>query len=168
MTNTAHSPTPETSHAPALVWTDSLHTGDVRMDETHREFIDMIHQILATPEDEQLPVYKAFLNHTVEHFAQEERWMLATGFSADNCHAGHHATILETMRVVEAHYRDNDTVLHTDARLLPTRRKAWAAWTTTRPSSPAWPKHWPNGSRATPPAWTLAWLHTSSLWASTA
>lgn len=25
-------------------------------------------------------------------------------------------------------YQDNDTVLHTDARLLPTRRKAWAAW----------------------------------------
>jgi hemerythrin-like metal-binding protein len=113
MTNTAHSPTPETSHAPALVWTDSLHTGNVRMDETHREFIDMIHQILATPEDEQLPVYKAFLNHTVEHFAQEERWMLATGFSADNCHAGHHATILETMRVVEAHYLDNDKTIIT-------------------------------------------------------
>lgn len=25
-------------------------------------------------------------------------------------------------------YQDNDTVLHTDARLLPQRRKAWAAW----------------------------------------
>ncbi|MFH0342924.1 MAG: NAD(P)/FAD-dependent oxidoreductase [Chromatiales bacterium] len=25
-------------------------------------------------------------------------------------------------------YQENDTVLHTDARLLPTRRKAWAAW----------------------------------------
>lgn len=25
-------------------------------------------------------------------------------------------------------YQDNDTVLHTDARLLPRRRKAWAAW----------------------------------------
>jgi predicted NAD/FAD-binding protein len=25
-------------------------------------------------------------------------------------------------------YQDNDTVLHTDARLLPERRKAWAAW----------------------------------------
>jgi hemerythrin-like metal-binding protein len=94
-----------------MPWTDSLHTGDARMDETHQEFVDMINQILATPEDQQLPVYKAFLNHTVEHFAQEERWMLATGFSADNCHAEHHATILETMRVVEAHYLDSDTTI---------------------------------------------------------
>ena len=100
--------------APTLMpWTDSLHTGDARMDETHQEFVDMINQILATPEDQQLPVYKAFLNHTVEHFAQEERWMLATGFSADNCHAEHHATILETMRVVEAHSLDSDTTIIT-------------------------------------------------------
>jgi hemerythrin len=100
--------------APTLMpWTDALHTGDTRMDETHQEFVDMINQILATPEDQQLPVYKAFLDHTVEHFAQEERWMLATGFSADNCHAEHHATILETMRVVEAHYLDSDTTIIT-------------------------------------------------------
>ncbi|WP_396436992.1 bacteriohemerythrin [Limnohabitans sp.] len=98
---------------PVMAWTDSLHTGDARMDETHQEFVDMINQILATPEDQQLPVYKAFLNHTVEHFAQEERWMLATGFSADNCHAEHHATILETMRVVEAHYLDSDKTIIT-------------------------------------------------------
>jgi hemerythrin len=96
-----------------MSWTDSLRTGDARMDETHKEFVDMINQILATPEDQQLPVYKAFLSHTAEHFAQEERWMLATGFSADNCHAEHHATILETMRVVEAHYLDSDPTIIT-------------------------------------------------------
>lgn len=91
-----------------MAWTDSLHTGDSRMDETHQEFVDMINQILATPEDEQLPVYKAFLDHTVEHFAQEERWMIATGFNADNCHASHHETILDTMRQVETHFLQGD------------------------------------------------------------
>ena len=98
-----------TTAAPTLMpWTESLNTGDARMDETHQEFVDMVNKILATPEDEQLPVYKEFLNHTVEHFAQEERWMLATGFSADNCHASHHATILDTMRAVEEHYVGGD------------------------------------------------------------
>ena len=106
MTTTA---TASVDTAPALMpWTESLHTGDARMDETHQEFVDKINAILRTPVDEQLPLYQAFLQHTVEHFAQEERWMLATGFSADNCHAEHHATILETMRVVEAHYLDTD------------------------------------------------------------
>jgi hemerythrin-like metal-binding protein len=112
-----------TTSAPALMtWTTSLDTGDARMDETHQEFVDMINQILATPEDEQLPVYKEFLAHTVEHFAQEERWMLATGFSADNCHAEHHATILETMRVVEAHYLD------TDKQIITRMAEALAEW----------------------------------------
>ena len=69
MTHSATAQTPAPSTPPTMVWTDALNTGDDRMDDTHREFMDMINQILATPEDEQLPVYKAFLDHTVEHFA---------------------------------------------------------------------------------------------------
>ena len=34
-------------------------------------------------------------------------------------------------------YQANDTVLHTDARLLPQRRKAWAAWNAFVPRDPA-------------------------------
>ena len=34
--------------------------------------------------------------------------MLATGFSANNCHAGHHATILETMNAVMEHCEKGD------------------------------------------------------------
>jgi predicted NAD/FAD-binding protein len=36
-------------------------------------------------------------------------------------------------------YQENDTVLHTDARLLPTRRKAWAAWSAYVPAEPGAP-----------------------------
>ena len=97
------------SPATGLPWTPSLHTGDARMDDTHHEFVEMLNEILATPQDQQLPLYRKFLLHTVEHFAQEERWMVATGFSAENCHAEHHATILETMRAVESHYEAGDT-----------------------------------------------------------
>ena len=86
-----------------LDWTAALSVGDARMDDTHEEFVSMLNQLLATPPNEQLPLYLRFIEHTVAHFAQEERWMLATGFSADNCHAGHHATILETMNAVLEH-----------------------------------------------------------------
>ena len=96
------------SNIAPLTWSNDLHTGDSRMDDTHEEFVTMLNQLLATPQDQQLPLYKAFLSHTVEHFAQEDRWMLATGFSADNCHAGQHTTILETMRAVEVHYKGGD------------------------------------------------------------
>lgn len=96
-----------------LNWSTDLHTGDRRMDATHEEFVSMLNQILETPQDQQLPLYQDFLKHTVEHFAQEDRWMLATGFSADNCHAGQHATILETMRAVQVHYEGGDTEIIT-------------------------------------------------------
>ena len=36
--------------ANGLPWTQSLHTGDARMDETHKEFTDMLNEILATPQ----------------------------------------------------------------------------------------------------------------------
>jgi len=97
----------------SLGWSTDLHTGDSRMDKTHEEFVTMLNEILATPQDQQLPLYLAFLSHTVEHFAQEDRWMLATGFSADNCHAGQHTTILETMRAVQVHYEGGDTEIIT-------------------------------------------------------
>jgi hemerythrin-like metal-binding protein len=95
--------------AAGLIWTAELHTGDGRMDDTHEEFVTMLNALLLTPQTEQLKLYREFLNHTVEHFAQEDRWMVATGFSEDNCHAGQHATILETMRAVETHYVQGDT-----------------------------------------------------------
>jgi hemerythrin len=79
------------------------------MDDTHQEFVTLLNELLKTPPERQLPLYRAFIEHTVAHFAQEERWMLATGFAPDNCHASHHATILETMRAVVEHFEQGDT-----------------------------------------------------------
>lgn len=101
--------TPDAPASAGLNWTPRLETGDARMDETHEEFVDMLNQLLATPTEQQLPLYRQFIAHTVEHFAQEERWMVATGFAADNCHASHHATILETMNAVVEHFEQGDT-----------------------------------------------------------
>ena len=102
-----------TQEAPALAagldWTPQLHTGDGRMDDTHEEFVEMLNRLLATPQGQQLPLYREFVAHTVEHFAQEERWMVATGFAPDNCHASHHATILETLNAVVEHHEQGDT-----------------------------------------------------------
>jgi len=92
-----------------LDWTDSLNTGDARMDDTHQEFVTMLNELLRMPPERQLPLYRDFIEHTVDHFAQEERWMVATGFAPDNCHASHHATILETMRAVVEHFEQGDT-----------------------------------------------------------
>lgn len=104
----AVAPTPTAPTAVGLSWTAQLTVGNARMDETHAEFVDQLNALLATPVEQQLPLYRAFLEHTVAHFAQEERWMLATGFAPGNCHAEHHATILETMRAVIPHFEHDD------------------------------------------------------------
>ena len=104
---TATSPS-DFPEVPALHWSSDLQTGDSRMDQTHEEMVDLVARLRATPHERQLELYRELLRHTQEHFAQEERWMLATGFSADNCHASHHETILETMRQVETHFLQGD------------------------------------------------------------
>jgi hemerythrin len=97
--------------SPAKALPEQLRTGHAQMDETHEEFMSQLHTLLATPMRDQLPLYKTFLAHTIDHFAQEEQWMLATGFTPDNCHAKHHALILETMNAVESHYLDGDNAI---------------------------------------------------------
>jgi hemerythrin len=112
-----------TAHpAAALEWSSALSVGDNSMDQTHAEFVEQLNQLLSASDDQQLPLYTSFLAHTVAHFAQEERWMLATGFAPDNCHATHHATILETMRAVEAHHRQGD------AEIITRMAEALAEW----------------------------------------
>lgn len=93
---------------PDLHWSDELHTGDARMDETHEEFVRMLADLRALPAEAQLPLYRELTAHTEAHFAQEDRWMLATGFTADNCHSLQHKSVLDTMRAVETHYLQGD------------------------------------------------------------
>jgi predicted NAD/FAD-binding protein len=46
------------------------------------------------------------------------------------------ASVLERDILGAMRYQENETVLHTDARLLPKRRKAWAAWNAYVPTDP--------------------------------
>jgi len=89
------------STSTALAWSDELVLGDPRTDVTHQEFIDLLNATSDSDAGEQLPKYQALLAHTVEHFAQEERWMLACGVQPDFCHFSQHASVLEVMKEVE-------------------------------------------------------------------
>lgn len=59
------------------------------------------------------------------------------------CHSDQALALLADASVAERDilgaipYQNNDTVLHTDASLLPSRRKAWAAWNAYIPADPA-------------------------------
>jgi len=86
---------------PTLSWSEALVLGDARTDHTHQEFIDLVNATTAAPVEHKLAVYQELVRHTVEHFAQEERWMLACGIQPDFCHFGQHASVLQVMQEVE-------------------------------------------------------------------
>jgi hemerythrin-like metal-binding protein len=84
-----------------LAWSDALALQHPQMDATHEEFVALLADtasLLAGPEPELLASFEALVAHTVEHFAQEERWMQATGFAPENCHAFQHQAVLGVMQ----------------------------------------------------------------------
>lgn len=98
---------------PALTWTATLALGQPRMDETHREFVDLLAQVeaaLDAPVVELQARLDHFIAHTEAHFGQEERWMAAIGFAEENCHALHHANVLGVLREVRRRLADDGDV----------------------------------------------------------
>src|SRR5574343_1213681 len=101
MTDTATAEHATHSAPPPLQWGEGLVTGDARMDDTHEEFVALLEALRALPADAQLDPYRELVRHTEAHFAQEDRWMVATGFTPQNCHSMQHNSVLDTMREVD-------------------------------------------------------------------
>jgi len=87
-------------NTPLLEWTDALALDENTMDDTHREFVDLLNRVAAAPESELLASLDEFVKHTEEHFSQEERWMKDFAFPPLHCHQGEHANVLEVVREV--------------------------------------------------------------------
>ena len=81
-----------------LQWTDALALDFPVMDDTHREFVQLL-AMVDTAGDGMLPAsWRALVDHTNDHFGREDRWMQATGFSSANCHSVQHKVVLQAMR----------------------------------------------------------------------
>ena len=88
----------------ALTWSEALALQQPRMDQTHREFIDLLQGLADAQADEQAdfaPLLAGLQAHTEAHFAQEERWMADIGFAPENCHSFQHAHVLQVLREVQ-------------------------------------------------------------------
>ena len=110
----------------ALTWSESLALHQPLMDDTHREFIDLLADVEAAatlPQAEAVARLDRFVEHTEAHFGQEDEWMLRIGFQPTNCHARQHAQVLELLREVKRRVRDEAQMA-----LIPQLVPALAEW----------------------------------------
>lgn len=81
-----------------LEWSDALALELPLMDDTHREFVDLLALVESAPDGVLLTAWQTLITHTEAHFGQEDAWMHATRFAASNCHSQQHKVVLQVMR----------------------------------------------------------------------
>ncbi|MBP7661847.1 MAG: hemerythrin domain-containing protein, partial [Burkholderiaceae bacterium] len=82
-----------------LNWDDRLLVGVEPMDQTHREFVELLGELARAAEADTISALDRLIEHTVLHFRQEEEWMVDSGWGPP-CHAGEHHQVLEIIRTV--------------------------------------------------------------------
>lgn len=97
--STTAAPAPHTTPvAPELAWSDALSLSMPVMDQTHVEFVDLLAVVQQAEDADLVMHWQALVEHTEAHFAQEDRWMLATGFAPGSCHLTQHAVVLKVLK----------------------------------------------------------------------
>lgn len=67
------------------------------MDHNHAEFFDLYHTLAAAPKTELVARFKELMDHTRDHFAEEEKMMEETGFASLQEHRDEHEKLLGEM-----------------------------------------------------------------------
>lgn len=106
----------------ALEWSDALALDLPLMDTTHEEFVVRLGAVEAAGDEGLVDAWHALVEHTVEHFGQEDRWMRDTGFASGNCHGVQHQVVLDVMKEAEKRARDGDLPL---LRMLAVELAKW-------------------------------------------
>jgi hemerythrin-like metal-binding protein len=112
-----------------LTWRTDFELAQPRMDATHREFVQQLadlEALAAGRPSAASAALQALLDHTVAHFAQEERWMTQLGFAADNCHELQHRNVLQVLQEVARRLAAEGDAL--DPEIVPRLVQALAEW----------------------------------------
>ena len=93
-----NTPTTTLDEQPTLTWSDDLVMNMDKMDETHREFVDMLAATELAPDAQLLQSFTDLIAHTESHFGGEDQWMKDSAFGPGGCHSDEHDMILKVMR----------------------------------------------------------------------
>ncbi|WP_422844916.1 hemerythrin domain-containing protein [Acidovorax sp. M2(2025)] len=91
-----------------LEWSDALALDLPVMDDIHQEFVDLLAAVDRADDAALLPAWRALVDHTDHHFAQEDAWMASTRFASGNCHSMQHKVVLQVMREGTARAEQGD------------------------------------------------------------
>ena len=92
-----NTPTTTLDEQPTLTWSEDLVMDMDKMDQTHREFVDLLAATELAPEDKLIASFIELIAHTDEHFSGENQWMQDVSFGPGGCHTDEHDMILKVM-----------------------------------------------------------------------
>ena len=92
-----------------MEWNDALVLDEGIIDETHREFVELLNRMYEAGDDELLAVLDEFIAHTEAHFGQEQRWMEEMKFPPLSCHVSEHEGVLEIANEVRRRAASGET-----------------------------------------------------------
>ncbi len=94
-----------------LLWSDALSLDMPAMDDTHREFVDLLALVHHANDEGIVACWSQLVEHTQEHFDREDAWMQQTAYATGNCHAMQHQVVLQVMREVLRRGREGDVAI---------------------------------------------------------
>ena len=83
-------------------WTDAYLLGYQPMDNTHREFVEVVNAMINADDTAFAACLDAFAVHAERHFEEERVWMDKTDCPAKDCHNDEHAAVMKSVREVMA------------------------------------------------------------------
>ncbi|MBR7799174.1 hemerythrin domain-containing protein [Undibacterium fentianense] len=90
-------------------WSDRLRLKHQLMDATHQEFVTLCAALSMHEDGEPFLVrLDMLIQHSIEHFEQENQWMRDFGFPPAACHQGEHDAVLQVMQEVRRRFAEGE------------------------------------------------------------
>lgn len=92
-------------------WEDRYLLGYAPMDDTHREFVDLVDALQKADDAGLGEALEAFAAHAEAHFSQENEWMVKNDFPPRDCHIDEHNKVLASVYEVRQHLAEGDVAI---------------------------------------------------------
>lgn len=86
----------------SIAWSDMFLLGHGPMDDTHREFVEIVSELQSIADDRLDEAMERLRAHAESHFGQEDTWMRQTDFPPRDCHIEQHGAVLKSIIEVQA------------------------------------------------------------------